>query len=81
MASKKRKKSTKKIAAATPAREAARQKALLATDQRSAVSRRENILANTANARIRGHALGAHRAAQARRDAQQRGTKRPAKKR
>ena len=35
--------------------------------------RLKNIYAGTANARIRGHARGAHRAAQAKRDAQQRG--------
>lgn len=35
--------------------------------------RLKNVFAGTANARIRGHARGAHRAAQARRDAQQRG--------
>lgn len=51
---------------------AARQTAYLAESERSAPSRHANILANTANARIRGHARGAHRRAQARRDAVQR---------
>ncbi|MBX3384996.1 MAG: hypothetical protein KF768_00330 [Phycisphaeraceae bacterium] len=56
----------------TSARLAARTSALLAVSEHSAPSRHANILANTANARIRGHARGAHRRAQARRDAVQR---------
>lgn len=44
-----------------------------AYSDKSKGQRLRNIYAATANARIRGHARGAHRAAQARRDAQQRG--------
>ncbi|CAG0978239.1 hypothetical protein PHYC_01621 [Phycisphaerales bacterium] len=51
---------------------AARLLALRAESRRSQASRNENIFANTADARIKGHALGAHRAAQAKRDGQQR---------
>lgn len=41
--------------------------------KKSTGQRLKNVFAGTANARIRGHARGAHRAAQAKRDAQQRG--------
>lgn len=46
-----------------------RQKALKSTTRRADASRRANILAGTANARIRGHAKGEHARAQAKRDA------------
>lgn len=65
--SKKNVKKTKK-----PLKELAEQKALLDTSARSADSRRRNLLSNMANARIRGHAGGAQRRAQARRDSKNR---------
>lgn len=71
MAKKRAKKSTG--AKKATAREAARAVSARTSTERSAPSRRKNILANTANARITGHARGAHRAAQAKRDAKQRG--------
>lgn len=55
------------------ARVHARDLSRAAYSERSKGQRLKNIYANTANARIRGHARGAHRAAQAKRDAQQRG--------
>lgn len=57
----------------TPPKQAARQKSMIERSKRSTIPRLQNILAGTADARIRGHASGANRAAQGRRDAQQRG--------
>lgn len=51
----------------------ARDLSRVAYSDNSKGQRLKNIYAGTANARIRGHARGAHRAAQAKRDAQQRG--------
>lgn len=53
----------------------ARLLALRAESKRSEAARNRAIFANTADAHIRGHARGAHRAAQAKRDAQQRRTR------
>lgn len=50
----------------------ARLLALRAESRRSELARNKNLFANTADAHIRGHASGANRAAQAKRDAQQR---------
>jgi hypothetical protein len=63
----------KKLSRTPPPKKLNRQKKLLAKSARSADSRRKNLLSNMANARIKGHAKGAHRRAQAKRDAKQRG--------
>ena len=55
----------------------ARNTAFVSHSEQSVAERKENLLAASANARIRGHASGASRRAQGRRDAQQRGEKRP----
>lgn len=57
----------------------ARNTSLLAHSEQSVAERMDNMLSATANARIRGHAIGAGRRAQGRRDAAQRGEKRPEK--
>lgn len=52
-----------------PSKVLGEQKALVEKSVRAGPSRRKNILANTPNVRIKGHASGAHRRAQGRRDA------------
>ena len=54
-----------------------RNESLQSISEESRGKRVENLLAASANARIRGHASGAGRRAQGRRDAAQRGEKRP----
>ena len=61
-------------------RQGAKHRAMLSKAERSARSRRKNILSGTAAARIKGHASGAQRAAQAKRDAKQRAAKPTGKK-
>ncbi|HMQ16342.1 MAG TPA: hypothetical protein PKC49_10235 [Phycisphaerae bacterium] len=61
-------------------RQGAKKRALLSKSERSDASRRKNILSGTAGARIKGHASGAQRAAQAKRDAKQRASKPSSKK-
>ncbi len=61
-------------------RQGAKKRAMLSRSERSAASRRKNILAGTAGARIKGHASGAQRAAQGKRDAKQRASKPPSKR-
>ncbi len=55
-----------------PLKECAKWEAILARSGRSAAGRRKNILANMANARIKGHARGSQRRAQATRDSKHR---------
>lgn len=61
-------KKTSKRTPKTPPSEAAKASRAKAESRRSETSRQKNILANSPSARIKGHAHGAGRAAQAKRD-------------
>lgn len=69
-------KKKKKVVRALPSArgaEASRAVSAKARSEKSQESRRKNILAGTPNKRIKGHLGGSQRAAQAKRDAKQRG--------